>query len=552
MSSGFAKSLFAVFVLLAVAAAIALAIADRDSTPVETFDFGGLDDPDYAVRFRAAMAFVESEDEELESRLGQMLSHTTESHRARAALEFVRWKRAGGSLPAGENRKGGKPNVLLISIDTLRADHLGCYGYARPTSPNIDALANRGVLFENAFSPASWTLPGHMSMFTSLYPSFHKLEARRGSLRLDSSERTLAESLKDAGYRTVSFVTHPYLAAKWGFDQGFDLYFRQKTVVRAAEQTQSVIDWLDWHVFHERRGLEPGGFFLFVHYMDPHETYNAPEPFGNRYTGRYDGSLKPDDHFVTIFKRLNFTSPADYEYVLALYDGEISYVDDQVGRLLDRLDERRLLDSTVVALTSDHGEEFKEHGGMGHKSSVHVEQLRVPLIITHPSAIKEGQRVSSQASLVDIYPTLVGLIGEKSSAAAQGIDLGRFFTKADEAAPAAHEEAPTSPPQFGELGPLDRSWEAPFRKRAIRTDRYKLILNFENGSKKLFDIRTDPVERHDLYASMRNDPEIRDLERRLMAFIEAGAAHNAGSRLRNEIELDQKVREQLRALGYAE
>jgi arylsulfatase A-like enzyme len=395
-----------------------------------------------------------------------------------------------------------------------------------------------------------------MSIFTSLYPSFHKQEARRGSLRLDSSERTIAELLKDVGYRTASFVTHPYLAARWGFDQGFDLYFNQETVVPAGVQTQSVIGWLDWHVFHERRGLEPSGFFLFVHYMDPHEPYSAPRPFRDRYTGQYEGRLRPDDHFVTMFLTEDFRSQAEYQYVLALYDAEISYVDDQIGRLLDRFNDAGLLDSTVIALTSDHGEEFKEHGSMGHKTTVYAEELHVPLIITNPARIAAGQRVSSQASLVDIYPTLVGLIGEQSPAQAQGIDLGRFFT-----GPSTHNDrrvkpqsTSDSPPQFAELGPLGRPWEAPYRKRAIRTDRYKLIFHYDEDkrSKELFDVRTDPREQHDLYRSMRNNAEIRDLERRLTAFMEAGAAYNPDAGSRNEIKVEQKIREQLRALGYAE
>ena len=561
MSSQRTKWLLAALVSLAVAASIALFAIEREPTVVlsrpatpEVLDLGGLDDPAYAVRVRAAMELVEAKDEGLDVRLTQMLRQTPDSSPAQAAVEFIRWKRSGEPLPAGGQRKGGRPNILLISIDTLRADHLGCYGYGRPTSPNIDGLAKKGVLFENAFSPASWTLPGHMSIFTSLYPSFHKLEARRGNLRLDSSEQTIAELLKDVGYRTASFVTHPYLAAKWGFDQGFDLYFMQQPIVRAAEQTESVIGWLDWHVFHERRGLEPSGFFLFVHYMDPHETYSAPQPFRDRYTGDYEGHLRPEDHLVTMFLEQDFRSQADYQYVLALYDGEISYVDDEIGRLLDSFDDVGLLASTVIALTSDHGEEFKEHSGMGHKTTIYAEQLQVPLIITNPARITAGQRVSSQASLVDIYPTLVGLIGEEIPAQAQGIDLGQFFTRAStyDERRVKPERTSESPPQFAELGPLGYSWEGPFDKRAIRTDRYKLILNYEQGPKELFDIRTDPREQHNLYPSMRNDAEIRDLERRLTAFIEAGAAYNPDARDRNKIEVDQKIRQQLRALGYAE
>ena len=525
----------------------------------EALELQGLHDPDYAVRFRTAMQFVESKEEGLDDRLAGVLRQRRfpDSPMSQVALEFVRWKRSGEALPAGRPREGGRPNILLISIDTLRADHLGCYGYDRPTSPNIDSLARKGVLFEDAFSPASWTLPGHMSIFTSLYPSFHKLthNAMLGNLRLDSSERTITELLRGLGYRTASFVTHPFLAAAWGFDRGFDLYVRKETgLANAAEQTERALRWLEWHLYHERRGLEPSGFFLFLHYIDPHETYKAPQPFRDRYTGSYEGQLRPDDHLVTVFLENDFESQADYQYTLALYDGEISYVDHEIGRLLRSLDDLGLLDSTVIVLTSDHGEEFKEHGGMGHATTVYAEQLHVPLIISYPAGIAAGQRVSSQASLVDIYPTLLGLIGEEIPVEAQGIDLGRFLGKNTSNGRVVKPQRAAVPPvQFAELGPLARSQEPPFYKRAIRANKYKLILNYGargQPTKELFDITTDPEEQRNLYPSIGKNASIRDLERQLMDFIKEGTAYNPEARNRNQIKVDEQIQEQLRALGY--
>ena len=560
MSNGSVKLIFLLAALAMGAAGLWFALREpgRGVSPlspvspvaVAPFDHEPLAVEAYQDRFLAAMELVRSDDEVFDARLEETLRRTADSARAKDALEFVRWKRSGQPLPKRSEAKGdARPNVLLISVDTLRADHLGVYGYERATSPNIDALATRGAVFENAFSTAPWTLPGHMSIFTSMYPSFHKLESRHR--RLDPAVQTLTESIKDLGYRTAAFVTHPYLAKHWGFGAGFDLYFRQPRIVPAELQTSSVIDWLDWHLFHRRRGAEPQEFFLFVHYMDPHETYDAPPPFGNKFTVDYEGDLSPEDHLVTMFSERDFPSEADYEYTLALYDGEISYVDHEIGRLLERLDQEGLLDSMVVVLTSDHGEEFKDHGSMGHQSTVHVEQLRVPLIFVAPSAFMPGTRVGSQASLVDIYPTLVGILGQAVPPQAQGADLRSGVTSV-----AGHgaggKRRTGARAHFAELGPMGEAWSRNFHKKSIRTDRYRLIVDFDQASKSLFDVQSDPAEQIDLYPAKRNDRAVRVLEQKLRSFTKAGAAYTPDAKEQPSVELDQRTREQLRALGYLE
>jgi arylsulfatase A-like enzyme len=243
-----------------------------------------------------------------------------------------------------------------------------------------------------------------------------------------------------------------------------------------------------------------------------------------------------------MFLKNDFESQADYQYTLALYDGEISYVDHEIGRLLRSLDDVGLLDSTVIVLTSDHGEEFKDHEGMGHKTTLYTEQLHVPLIISYPPGISAGQRISSQASLLDIYPTLLSLIGEEIPVEAQGIDLGL-----------KSQRAAVTPVQFAELGPLARPSRPPFYERAIRTNKYKLILNYGPGgqpTKELFDITTDPGEQRNLYPSIGKNEAIRDLERQLIDFIKEGTAYNPEAQKRNQIEVNEQIQEQLRALGY--
>lgn len=526
----------------------------RTATPLfAEADEGAPDEDPYVARFLEAQRLVDSDDPRIDAALDDLLERAAPSSPERMAAEFVRWSRSGAPPPRRRRPRGARPNVLLVSIDTLRADHLGCYGHDRDVSPNIDDLAARGAVFLQAFSTASWTLPGHMSMLTSLYPSFHKLEARRG-IRLDSSETTLAELLKAAGYRTAGFVNHPFLSARWGFDEGFDIYFRQPRIVRAEAQARMAIRWLEWHAFHERLGAGPAELFMFLHFMDPHETYDPPPEFREKYAGGYEGELKPEDHFVTMFLDADFESDEDYRYVLGLYDGEIAYVDQQLGRVFDVLQAWELLDSTLVIVTSDHGEEFKEHGSMGHKTTLYVEQLRVPLIVVHPVSIAADQQIEEQASLVDLYPTIARAAGVEVPPRAQGIDLSALLSEPGHAVSESERSARgrAGRPIFAGLGPTDGPWEGPPPMRSIRTERYRLIWGPDDDAKELYDITVDPMEQRDLYGIERGRREVRRLERRLKAFVAEGASYKPGVADKNKIVIDPKTQEQLRALGYAD
>jgi arylsulfatase A-like enzyme len=391
-----------------------------------------------------------------------------------------------------------------------------------------------------------------MSLLTSLYPSFHKLDkgGHRGSSRLDESEITLAELLGSAGYATAAFVAHAFLDSTWGFDHGFDLYRRY--VGRAGPQSDRASLWLEWHRFHVDRGLASPDFFLFFHVIDPHEAYNAPAPYQLKFVSDYQGSLKPEDHLVTMFLKKDFESPADFQHALDLYDGEISYVDAGLGRLLQTLDDTGWSDSSVVVLTSDHGEEFKDHGSMGHKATLYDEQLRVPLILTYPRAIEAGQRVGGQASLVDILPTVLDFVGLEPPRSAQGISLTRFLKKKG-----SKKEAPSPAGRdlYAELGPLGYRWERPFYLRALRTDEHKLILRYGSRgrvTKELYDLTADPRESKNLYDSRKGDEDVVGLEARLTAFIREGARYNPEFRQKNSILLKEEVLERLRALGYVD
>ncbi|MCB9477216.1 MAG: sulfatase [Deltaproteobacteria bacterium] len=299
---------------------------------------------------------------------------------------------------------GGKaqgPNVLLISIDTLRADALGAYGRTPSFTPNIDALAAEGVVFANARSNAPWTLPSHASLFTGLVPTRHRAIDDR--VPINSDAPMLTEELKAAGYRTAAFVTHYYVGKDYGFGRGFDEF--QLTEDAPADQiTDQAAAWL-------RDKAKGGPFFLFVHYFDPHTPYTPPKSIRDKHL-REGTQLQGDtaDVLAIVHKK----DPKNYDRNLAglraLYDGEVEYVDQAVGRLLGRLDEKQR-ENTIVVLVSDHGEEFMEHGLMEHGFTLYDEQLRVPMIMRWPGVVPKGKAVGAAVSLVDVMPTILELAG---------------------------------------------------------------------------------------------------------------------------------------------
>ena len=362
-----------------------------------------------------------------------------------------------------------RPNVLWISIDTLRADHLGCYGYPRPTSPNLDRLAREGVLFERAVAPTSWTLPSHVSMLTGLDISAHgacdeRLWARKDvhgrHVKPPLRGRSIAESLRDAGYATAGFYTFSYLSPTFGFGAGFDtwerlghnLFSQDETRVefqalRAANDVPAIQAFLDehadlldarrrstpeiveranrWVTEHaEQRGDDP--FFLFLHLFDVHDPYTPTEAFDRfgdpDYAGTVDGRIT-GEHYPL---RAGVPPRADREELVALYDGGIAFVDDQLERVFARLRELELEDDTLVVLTSDHGEEFFEHADAGHRRQLYIESLHVPLILRWPGRLPAGRRVSGTVGLADIAPTILAATGARRAHAMTGTDLLPF------------------------------------------------------------------------------------------------------------------------------
>lgn len=304
---------------------------------------------------------------------------------------------------------GKSYNIIIICLDTLRADHLHCYGYSRKTSPNIDRLAAKGVLFEWAISQSSFTLPSHVSLLTSEYVHTHKVD--RIERRLGEEKITLAQILRQNGYKTAAFIYNaPQLAPAFGFNKGFDVYnFGEDEKDRTLSFKVTVPEALKWIEEHQR-----DQFFVFLHSNDIHEPYHSI--YENFFDPTYEGRL--DNEYMasgTSFHQNNLTrTPREIRHIIAHYDGGIKYADTFIGEFMSQLRRWGLLDNTILILLSDHGEILMDRGMQScHGFSVYDEEVHVPLIVAHPGLRQKGRRINNQVQLIDIMPTILDFLNIK-------------------------------------------------------------------------------------------------------------------------------------------
>lgn len=318
---------------------------------------------------------------------------------------------------SGSCREAQRHNVILISIDTLRADHLGCYGYQRNTTPRIDAFRRAATLFEQAFAQAPSTLPSHASIFTSLLPSHHGASVANSS-GVDPGAVTLAEILKREGYETASFNGGIQLDPLYGLARGFDTYVSARPSVASADLLVDPVDRFD-HAVTEgmewMRDRKAKPLFMFLHTYETHHPYTPDPALLALMDPDYDGSL-PDDIGVDLLKRINDgemeIDDADLDHVIAAYDAELRSVDAAFGKLVDFLQQEGLYDDAVILVTSDHGEEFGEHGFVGwHSHSLYDELLRVPLLVKLPGSRGGERSVAAQVRGIDLAPTILDELG---------------------------------------------------------------------------------------------------------------------------------------------
>jgi arylsulfatase A-like enzyme len=403
----------------------------------------------------------------------------------------------------------------LIVADTARADRFSCDGYARPTTPRIDALGREGAVYLQARTPAPWTLPAHASLFTGLEPRDHGADS--GHLRLDDDLPVLAQRLRDAGYRTQAYVANPWVGKEYGFDRGFDTFDEVWRSIHGTEGemgagliVQKIARWLDWRAGNADARARP--FFLFVNFFEPHLPYNPPGEEGARFlpagadparVERLRRFKNPDE--VKAILGLLALDDADRAVLSGLYDGEIAYVDRRVGEIVDGLASRGLLDDTVVAVTSDHGEMLGEHGLYDHKLGLYEPVLRIPLVLRFPRRVPAGQRIAAPVMLQDVDPTLLGLGGVTATAARPLPGVKGFREPPERGAcadPIVSELAPPKEflPVLLQIDPRADVARLGSGLRSATCDGLKLIA-WSDGRRALYDLGNDPGESRDMAGS---------------------------------------------------
>ncbi len=450
-----------------------------------------------------------------------------------------------------------KPNVLFLTIDTLRADRLGCYGHTPSVTPNLDRLAAQAVRFEQAITGGSWTQAAFPVILTSSYASMYG-----GCLGpLSAGRPSPIKALAQAGYSTAGFSTTPLLSRAYGYQRGFahfvDLDPAEKdpalrhvkggqrllrhplthylagalglrlrpaqTYVSAEKLTGTVCHWLD--------GVD-GPFFVWAHYMDVHWPYHREETL----TKPRDIACAWQD--LTHMHAANWegaaVSDARRDHYIDLYEQALAYTDAQIGRLLDRLAEKQLWDNTIVVVLADHGEEFMEHGRWGHwENNLYDEILRVPLLIRLPNV--EPQTVARQVRTVDVMPTLLDVAGCSAPEGVEGQSLRPLWAGGD---------------GYNQTTVISEMWRDEWHIISLRTGTFKFLWDSQQpDSPQLFNLKDDPAERHNIVE--RHPQLVREFKRQIEAHVQRGAqTRHLGTS--DEPDLDDEIVNRLRDLGYIE
>ncbi|MFW6136519.1 MAG: sulfatase [Candidatus Aminicenantaceae bacterium] len=447
--------------------------------------------------------------------------------------------------PVLYGQKSSSRRIILISIDTLRADHLHCYGYERETSPNIDGLAGEGVLFEKTLAPSPWTLPSHVSLLTSLFGAHHQVY--REDERMDPALITLADVFHSRGFLCSAFTGGGFLSSVYGFSKGFASYqegvggvFHQDSAERVFS---AVSEWLDWN--------REKDFFLFIHTYQPHSPYACPPPYKTMFLGE-DARFGHVDLLGHLGGRSEIFRPlpdAERRNIISLYDAEIRYTDERlIGPLLEKLKQMDIYEETLIVFTSDHGEEFFDHGGWGHGQNMYNESLHVPLIIKFPHSRHQGVRVPDWVSLVDIMPTVLEEAGiEYPGQKRDGVTLQTYL----------EDRRPFSRRIVADVGADVLGFHLPRKVTVIQdTDKVLFRERMEEQNLEFFSVPPpylslvemyrlpeDPGERVNI--ADQHPTRVNEIIRQVNDMYQSASKRRTG-----KAEVDQRVKEQLRALGY--
>ena len=428
------------------------------------------------------------------------------------------------------------PNVLLVSLDTLRADHLGSYGYFRETAPTLTKMAARGAQFDESYSQASSTVPTHASLFSGKLPAEHETWGYK--YRLSSSAMTIAEYLRAQGYRTFGVASSGRFAERSGFHQGFES-FEVLDEIERLERSSRVVETTLEHMNARGEG-EP--WFGFVHLMDPHGPYSSPEPFLTRWHPGHDAfSADQSGEYIRKARKSKISVPPDIlEYLIGLYDGAISHMDTHLGRMFETMQPANGR-STLIVITSDHGEMFMENGAFGHAGPVYEAVVRVPLIYVWPERIAPGIKIQGVAQSVDLFPTLVELLDLPRVAGFPGRSHAAVLFGADE---------PQGPPGgIRDVVLLQRNPKIWGVIATFDTGRFKLEQHRSDDRPLIYRLDQDRWGENDLFPAF--EEERRVLERLHATRLETEPTQAGAEWIRETPPPPtQREVEELRALGY--
>jgi arylsulfatase A-like enzyme len=389
------------------------------------------------------------------------------------------------ALPPGDPRR---PDVIVLSIDTLRADHLGTYGYHRDTSPFFDALGKDGTVYEQMWSPTAWTLPSHTTMLSGWLPVNHG--TIDDHLRIAPDVKLLQEAFQQAGYRTIGAVSTLFVSSRFGFDRGFDR-FEDFGIKSKRENNLSTVD-AD-HVFHNayywaQRQPASDPMFVFLHVYDAHYQYDPPAPWNEKYDRKPQWGDAVYKNYQAYHR--NMIPKVQLDHQIAQYDEEIAFVDDAFREFVTRW--RSSGREAVVVITADHGEEFGERGSWGHAHTLYPEQLHIPLIVNGPGV--KPQRVAERMGTEDLAPTVAGLVGVPFGTAKDGESRARQLRSGEPFA-----GGPSA--QFGDTSRFDSlvyRWHEP---------PYDLVVDIAHFRRELYNLEDDPLARTNLYKSEREQAD---------------------------------------------
>lgn len=448
-----------------------------------------------------------------------------------------------------------KDDIVIIVLDTVRKDRLSTFGYARPTSPNLDRIRATSRLFDNAHATSGWTTPSHASLFSGLYPIAHG--ATQENWQLVPEIESLAELLKGAGYQTVGVAGNVMITAAHGFGQGFEIYHESWRGAKMNARDAVTVDWV--RGFLEER-TDPRPLFLFVNLIGAHTPFDSCGTSCGAFGAQLDGQLTNSFWKDFYLGHRGFTQ-GQFDRLNRLYDAEVKEVDANVGHIVRAFDAQRDPQTAFVAITSDHGENIGDHGHVNHVFSLYESTVRIPLLIRYPSAFPGGDRDSRPAQLVDLFPTALAVAKlEASMPANHGRNLlvpdARPRSVLTEYYRPAQAMLRLFPDGGGQDHPRVRKhWR---RIRSVERDGWKLIWG-SDGNHELYDLNRDPNEANDLIDQVEfNDQRIElvaELERLIATYGENAHVRsnpNGSANPPNAETLDRETRKELRALGYIE